>query len=208
VGACLHQSVRHRQLSRRGRSAPQLGLDDVNYFFWPRHLDNCFACNCMRLHAFACDHMQLHAATCDCMQLHATACGHIRMHATAPRSPLARNPSRLPTTPQLQLLLASLLAVATHLEDPFASPHPDALSLSEARDSLGFVSVKEEAKQRPFHGPAPLPRVLGPRRTPPSSHVGPADAASTGGPGELVALHAPRVTRLTSPSDPAPLAVV
>ncbi|KIY97218.1 Phosphoglycerate kinase [Monoraphidium neglectum] len=81
----------------------------------------------------------------------------------------------------LQLLLASLLAVATHLEDPFASPHPDALSLSEARDSLGFVSVKEEAKQRPFHGPAPLPRVLGPRRTPPSSHVGPADAASTGG---------------------------
>ncbi|KAI8472404.1 MAG: hypothetical protein J3K34DRAFT_519742 [Monoraphidium minutum] len=43
----------------------------------------------------------------------------------------------------LQLLLASLLAAATHLEDPFASPHADALSLWEARDGLGFMLYGE-----------------------------------------------------------------
>lgn len=45
------------------------------------------------------------------------------------------------TNTQLQLLLASLLAVATQLEDPFASPHPDALSVWEARDGVAYVSM-------------------------------------------------------------------
>jgi len=72
------------------------------------------------------------------------ACGRVRgLRSHGGCSGAFRSPPPPPPPPahaQLQLLLASLLVVATHLEDPLASPHPDALSIWEAHDGLSYVS--------------------------------------------------------------------